>query len=99
MEAAIIFQVHLKAQLFGAALFHADHWPDGLEVVWDIAQIDFSEAELLKYLPCHLGLKHLHKLHLNLINHPVFDQGLVSELPVEKDCIQEVAHLIAGGGI
>lgn len=103
VEATIVLQVYLKAQLLGRALLVADHRPDelhGLEDRQDIAEGHLPEAEPLQHLPCHLGLEQLLELHLDLLDDPVPDQGSVPELPEEEeeDGIEEVARLLAGGG-
>lgn len=80
VEATVVLQVHLKAQLLGAAFFVADHRPnelDGFEDGQDVAERDVPEAEPLQHLPRHLGLEQLLKLHLDLLGDPVPDQGRV----------------------
>lgn len=74
MEAAVVLQVHLKAQLLGTALLTAHHGPDepdGLEDGQDVAQIHVPKAQPLQHLPRHLGLQQLLELHFDLFGHPV----------------------------
>lgn len=101
VEAAVVLQVHLEAQLLGAALLTAHHGPDepdGLEDGQDIAQIHVPEAQPLQHLPRHFGLQQLFELHLDLFGHPVPHQGRVPELSEEEeeDGVEEMARLLAG---
>jgi len=103
VEATVVLQVHLKAQLLGAALVVAGHRPnelDSFEDGQDVTERHVPEAEPLQYLPRHLGLEQLLEFHLDLPGDPVPDQGRVPELPEEEeeDSIEEVARLLAGGG-